>query len=302
MKIHRITGQPPTELARALAEFEREFRYPLGPSDSFSISHGEDYPRFFRSMGDARIYLAEIAGEIIGSLAVVERHVFLADGSSIPAVYLGDVKVIGKFRGRTVLGRLAMAARDEIRAAGGTAAFSVVMTGSIPSDRHTGRLGIPKFDELGKMAILRFDTRTPLSAFTHPQDPSFKPCHRPYGGDPRITSEIPPHPLVVEGGSGILVDTRRGKRLWKSDGSEMASTHLTELRFTSASGLCRLIQAAIGKSAELGYPGLFTALPADHPLIGPLLGASGGSATLAGATIYGTGLPPGGWMMNTSEI
>ncbi len=302
MKIHCITDPPPPELALALAEFEKEFLYPLGPSDSFSISHGEDYPRFFRSMGDAKIYLAEIAGKIVGSLAVVGRNVLLANGTSIPAVYLGDAKVIEKFRGRTVLGRLSMAARDQVLSAGYKAAFSVVMTGSIPSDKHTGRLGIPKFDELGKLAILRFDTRTPLKAFSNHLDLTLKPSHRPHGGDPATVSEIPPHSLVVDGGSGILSDTRRGKRLWRSDGSEMASTHLTELQFTSASGLFNLIQAAISKSADLGYPGLFTALPAGYPIVRLLLDASEGTAIFAGASIYGTGLPDGDWMTNVSEI
>ncbi|MEO5715714.1 MAG: hypothetical protein ABIT37_19700 [Luteolibacter sp.] len=302
MKIHCITGTPPPELARALVGFEKEFRYPLGPSGSFSISHGEDYPRFFRGMGDAKIYLAEIAGEIVGSLAVVGRHVLLANETSIPAIYVGDAKVVEKFRGRTVLGRLSMAARDEILAAGYKAAFSVVMAGSTPSDQHTGRLGIPKFDELGKIAILRFDTRTPLKAFSHHHDLTIKPSHRPHGGDPGTASEIPPHTLAVDGGSGILIDTRHGKRLWRSDGSEMMSAHLTELRFTSAFGLFNLIQAAIKISAELGYPGLFTALPADFSIVGPLLDASSGTATIAVASVYGTGLPDGHWMMNTSEI
>lgn len=163
------------------------------------MSHGEDYTRFFRSMGDARVYVAEIANEIVGSLTVVGRHILLADGTSIPAAYLGDAKVVKKFRGRTVLARLSMAARDQILAAGYKAAFSVVMTGSTPSDRLTGRLGIPKFD-------------------------------------------------------------------------------------------------------ELGYPGLFTALPAGHPFVGFVLDASGGTASTAGASVYGTGLPSGEWMMNTSEI
>lgn len=302
MKVHCVTGPPPPDLAHALAEFEKEFRYPLGPSDSFSISHGEDYPRFFRGMGDAKIYLAEIAGEIVGSLAVVGRGVLLADATSIPAVYLGDAKVVEKFRGRMVLGRLAMAARDQILTAGYQAAFSVVMTGSIPSDQYTGRLGIPKFKELGKLAILRFDTRAPLKNFATHHELAIQSSHRPHGGNPATASEMPPHAMVVDGGSGILVDTRRGKRLWRADGSEMASTHLAELQFTSASGLFNLIQAAIEKSVELGYPGLFTALPADLSIVRQLVDASGGTATVAGASVYGHGLPVGDWWLNTSEI
>ena len=301
MKIHCLTAPPPADLAGALAEFEKEFRYPLGPSDTFSISHGEDYTRFFRSMGEAHVFLAIIADEIAGALAAISRNVLLADGTSIPAVYLCDTKVVGKHRGKMVLGRLVMAARDQIMESGNKAAFSVVMDGSIPSDQHTGRLGIPQFDELGKLAILRYDTCAALKDISC-SDLFIEPCHRPYGGVPDFTSEISPQILTVEGASGILLDTRRGKRLWKSDGTEMASLHLTSLHFTSAKGLFHLIQTAIAKSSELGHPGLFTALPAAHPMVLPLLDASCGTATLAGASVYGTALPMGDWMINTSEI
>jgi hypothetical protein len=301
MRIHCITARPQPGLARELVGFEKEFRYPLGPADSFSISHGEDYTRFFRSMGDARIYLAEIAGEIVGSLAVVGRTVSLANGESIPAVYLGDAKVVAEFRGKTVLGRLAMAARESILAAGYQAAFSVVMTGSLPSDKYTGRLGIPKFEEVGRLAIIRFDTRRPLTDHLRNQ-PLTGSFHRLQGGDPGVTSENPPCFLSVDGANGMLTDTRRGKQLWRSDGSEMLSAHLTNLRFTSADGIFRLIQSAVTKAAELGYPGLFTSLPADLPLIGSLYDASGGTAAIAGASVFGTGLPSGDWMINTSEI
>ncbi len=301
MKIHCLTQTPPPELANALAAFEQEFRYPLGPADSFSISHGEDYTRFFRSMGEARVYLAELNGVIIGALASINRHVRMADGTSLPAVYLCDAKVVEKHRSKMVLGRLVMAARDQILASGNKAAFSVVMHGSIPTDQHTGRLGIPKFDELGKLAILRFDTRATLHDISL-TDQCNELCHRPYGGDPDLTSEITSQTLSVDGASGILLDTRRGKRLWKNDGTELASLHLTALHFTSASALFHLIQTAIAKSSELGYPGLFTALPASHPMVHPLLDASGGTATLAGASVYGTALPEGHWMINTSEI
>lgn len=302
MRIHRVTDPPSPEMARSLAKFESEFRYPLGPSESFSISHGEDYPRFFRSMGQARIYLAEIAGDIVGSLAVVHRTVVLAGGAEVPAAYLADAKVTAKYRGGMVLGRLAMAARDEILASGCAAAFSVVMTGSAPSDRYTGRLDIPKFEELGRLAILRFDTSKTLDVVTQIHRDRVSTFHKPCGGDPAVASSFPPQSLVVDEGSGTLVDTRCGKRLWKSDGSEMLSAHLTGLGFASDSGLLRLMNSAIGMSRKLGLPGLFTALPAEHPIVNCLLDAGDGTVELAGASVYGTGLPKGGWMINTSEI
>jgi hypothetical protein len=118
-------------------------------------------------------------------------------------------------------------------------------------------------------------------------------------GNPVTGSEIAPLALEVEGACGTLVDTRLGKRLWKSDGTEMLSAHLTDLRFSSAHGLSELIRRAREAAAGLGFPGVFLALPADFPC---LEGLAGGALTIAGAGIYGTGLPEGSWMVNTSEI
>ncbi len=298
MKIHRITGPPPPDLARKLAEFEREFVYPLGSSDSFTISHGEDYPLFFRGMGNARVHLAEISGAIVGAQAAVDRMVSLADGSEIPAAYFCDTKVVSRLRGGMVLGRLAMAACRETLAAGIHSGFSVVMDGSKTTDQHTGRLGIPQFEELARLAILRFDTAADFKGFPDEGDFRIAKWNRPFGGNPAISSEMQPLELTVEGASGLLVDTRRGKRLWKSDGTEMVSAHLTSVRFSSAGSLSSLIRCALEAAAGMGIPGLFLALPKSICPFGSL----GAYATIADATVYGTGLPTGDWIVDTSVI
>ena len=46
----------------ALARFEEQFTYPLGPGRTLRISHGDDYPRFFRAIGDAACFVAERSG------------------------------------------------------------------------------------------------------------------------------------------------------------------------------------------------------------------------------------------------
>src|SRR5688500_3897167 len=70
MIVHQLHGPPPPELARALAGFESEFTYPLGPDSFFHISHGDDYPRFFRAMGEAACFVAQRRGDgtITGTL------------------------------------------------------------------------------------------------------------------------------------------------------------------------------------------------------------------------------------------
>jgi hypothetical protein len=53
MIVHQLCSAPSPSQAKALAEFEGQFNYPLGAGRSFRISHGEDYPRFFRAIGKA---------------------------------------------------------------------------------------------------------------------------------------------------------------------------------------------------------------------------------------------------------
>jgi hypothetical protein len=226
-----------------------------------------------------------------------------ADGAIISAAYICDVKIVSAYRGRIVLGRLAMRARDEIIASGYHAAYSIVMSGSPPADQHTGRLGIPNFEKIGELAILRFDTHV---AFKWPRISPRKKLgssHRINGADAASCSEINPIPLAFNTAYGRIVDTRLGKQLWQSNGHELISAHLIDLQFDSIDDLVTLVKAAIIKAAECGFPGLFLALPetSEFPSIlsknFPDVGI-----TLAGAAIYGTGMPTGDWMVNTSEI
>lgn len=302
MKIHCLSGKPAPKIALALADFEREFSYPLGPGRSFSISHGADYSLFFRCMGEARIYLAEILGSIVGALAVVRRTAVLADGSMIPADYICDAKVASAHRGRTVLGRLALKARDDTMAKGFQGAYSVAMSGSIPTDALTGRLGIPHFKAIAQLAVLRFETSTGFRPVVNPPSGRRGDYHRFQAGNASLGSEIQPHSLEVDGARGILADTRLGKRLWQSDGHEMVSAHLTGLIFESMRSLSDLIVAAVRLAGKMGFPGLFMSLPADHPALRAIIESAIITPTVAQATVFGTGLPEGSWMVDTSEI
>jgi Acetyltransferase (GNAT) domain len=302
MKIRCLSGPPDPETAAALAHFEKEFTYPLGPDRSFSISHGADYSRFFRSMGEAKIYLAEISGKIVGALATVQRHAVLADGSTLPAIYLCDAKVASAHRSRTVLGRLLIKAREEIIAAGYHAAYSVVMSGSMPPAAYTGRLGVPPFQPIGELAALRFETPSDFRIIANSTPFECENPLRFQPGNAALTSEIPPCIITVAGAQGLLVDTRRGKRLWQSDGHEIISAHLTGMTFESAQALADLIKAAGKQAAALGFPGLFLALSADDPALAMVLESTTIKPTIAHATVFGTGLPVGRWVVETSEI
>ncbi len=73
--IECVDRQPSATLAAQLASFEREFRYPLGSGRWFRISHGEDYTRFFRAIGEARCFVARRQQAIAGVVAVTRCHV-----------------------------------------------------------------------------------------------------------------------------------------------------------------------------------------------------------------------------------
>jgi hypothetical protein len=315
MNLHELTGPPPPELARALAVFEERFTYPLGPGRTFRISHGDDYPRFFRSIGRAVCFVAERQGRVLGSLAVAACPLRLPDGTSRDVAYLADLKVDPGARGGVVLLRLARAAQALMGPLG--AAFSVVMEGTAvtPAD-YTGRLGIPAFAPLARIAVLRLPATGAAEAgeggHFRTTEAEGRACYERLsagryaspGGTPAERSETPAVWLTLPGGTacGRLEDTRRAKRLLADDGSELRSAHLACFACRTPQAGAELVRAALPLAAREGFPALFVAVPeAEAAALCERLGAR--DVVVAPATVYGTGLEPGpAWNVNTSEI
>src|SRR5947207_13088916 len=111
MKVHQVSSPPSPALARALAEFEAPFTYPLGTGKFFRISHGEDYTLFFRAQGKGCCFIAEHQGRVAGALGTAVRRLWMPDGTERVAAYVGDLKIATDARGGTVLARLARAAQ-----------------------------------------------------------------------------------------------------------------------------------------------------------------------------------------------
>jgi hypothetical protein len=317
MNLHRLTGPPPPDLARALAAFEERFTYPLGPGRSFRISHGDDYPRFFRAIGDAVCFIAERQGRVLGSLAVAVRPLHLPGGGERPAAYLADLKIDPEVRGGIVLRRLAREADALARLAG--AAFSVVMEGTkVTPLAYTGRVGIPAFAELGRIAVLRLPCRTDFQSVPAEEDglkirpTEARDCYLRLsrgryaspGGKPAERSGTAPFWLLSPDGSavGLFEDTRRAKRLFADDGSELNSAHLSSFAFRTAPAGAALLRSALGHAARLGFPALFVAVAAEEaPALVDELAMP--DVVVAPALVYGAGLEPGfPWNVNTSEI
>ncbi len=318
MNIHPLSGPPPPAMVRALADFEAPFTYPLGPDKFFHITHGDDYTLFFRAQGDATCFVAEQQGRVIGSLGTVIRRLWMPDGAEHPVAYLGDLKIARRARGGVVLARLAQAAEAWLRPKL-NAAFGVVMGGTASTpETYTNRAGIPGFQVVGRLTVLRISNLTADQCGNDQTLVSTNEaglaCYRTFSrsryacpvGQPALRSQIAPTWLMNPDGSacGLLEDTRKAKRLIVSDGTELLSAHLSCFSCATVSAGARLVRGAVQRATESGLPGLFVTLPEpDAKALCVELANVGGLAILpAPAVVYGTGLEPGTWNINSAEI
>lgn len=315
MNLHTINNNPAPQLAAALAEFEKQFSYPLGPGKSFRIDHGHDYPRFYRAMGNNACFVAERNGEVLGVLSAVLRTLSLPFGDQRKVAYVGDLKVApGKPGGRIVL-RLILRLRRWARQRA-VAAYSIVMDGTqVTPVRYTGRLGIEPFTELGKLMILSIPTRIggkPHVNSWRSDEPRARNCYqhlsrhsaRCLESNPDIRSVMKPYWLVHPElhAAGLLEDTRQAKRLVGMNGKEMIRSHLSFCAWSNHASALALLREALRSSADRGFDEMFVAVsPQVANSVVADLGISG--LTQAPATVYGYGLDAGmDWSVNTSEI
>ena len=314
MTLHRLETAPPPALARALAYFEMGFTYPLGPGRTFRISHGEDYPRFFRAIGKACSFVEERDGQVLGVLGVAVRPLLLPDGGERMVGYFGDLKLAANARSGFVLRRLVQAAAEWLKPQT-DCAYSVVMDGTrvVPTE-YTGRVGIPEFRELGKVVVLRIlhngNTSPDWNEMSvPPADDCFRDLSRgrfaTLGGTPDQRSEIEPAWLAypLKFAVGRLEDTRRAKRLIAGDGTELLSAHFSCFVYRNPLVGSEVLCEASIRANRRGFPALFVSVPAaDVDGLCRCIDSSF-EVTRAPATIYGTGLPSGfDWNINTSEI
>jgi hypothetical protein len=107
----RFLFLPATEIGPyvdGLRAIERATEYPIADgADAFTIDHGQDYSRFFTTLGhDARFVLALDGDRVVGGVAGVARNVRMGD-RMVPAVYGADWKLAPEARGQG-LGRAMM--------------------------------------------------------------------------------------------------------------------------------------------------------------------------------------------------
>ncbi len=320
MNVRSFNDEIPQWLAASLEDFEREFTYPLGDTTLVRISHGTDYLRFFRAMGECACAVAEKDGKVLGTVCGAIQTLTLADGSPRKVLYTGDLKITAAARGTRVLLALARSLETWGRARA-DAAYSVVMDGtSVTPAMYTGRAGLPAFLPIAKIAVLRIparlasdDTTTPLTPVDYPASKildqlrtSRRVSH--LGGVPSMRSASEPRWLTANGAIGRLEDTGLAKKQLLLDGAELASAHLSCFHAPDAAAGARFL-SAIGRRVALAkVPAFFTAVPSEDQ--GALLGALqaldpavASNTTVSPATVFATGIAPGApWLVNTAEI
>ena len=324
MKIHCLEDAPPPGLAAALARFERQFTYPLGIGRSFHVSHGADYPRFFRAIGGAGAGTSFVAegdgGEVLGTLGVALRPVQLPGGKVVASAYLGDLKTTPDPRRARTLVALAARAYSWGHGHGATAAYGVVMDGTPRSpSTYSGRFGIPAFGIAGQVCVLRLPVPTgcvEADAFCEARAEAVESRYRalsagrfaPLGGGSEWRSSRVPTFLVGAGGNacGVLEDTRRAKRLLLDDGGEMWSAHLSKFAYADVpAGVALLRQALAGCGQRALAPALFVSVPEVDTAAFLHLLQDVPDIIQAPATIYAAGVhhrATEAWNLSTSEI
>ncbi|MCM8541246.1 MAG: hypothetical protein NE328_13310 [Lentisphaeraceae bacterium] len=300
----------PNSLSDQMCNFERSFCYPLGNSGNFSISHGDDYSRFFRAMGKCKIYLARHKGQIAGSLAVVKRPIYL-NGNKQESLYIGDLKIT-KGNGK-VLYCLIKEAHDDNLSLRDIPQYGIMMKGTErrPSD-YTGRLGLPKFKNMGEVAIIRVpvneiteevraDKISLHGAISLCEELRAKESALPIGRT-QIRSLNVPKAFCLEGKTAvcILEDTMTAKRLFSDDGTEIVSGHLSAFQYLRAVDGVELVRSMLPQAAAAKYPALFFSVPYEDQGI---FTKNLPGAKCAPAFVYGRNMEASSrWQLNTSEI
>lgn len=302
------------QMDRALERFEQQFQYPLSADQSFRISHGDDYQRFYRSLGAATCVSAWEEQAIVGVCAAAVRDVQMPTSGLRRALYIGDLKIAAPARGRRTLWRLAHAIRarhNDIEAA-----YGVVMNGTAAAPpAYTGRAGVPPFRVIAGARLWRLNTRVDPGAVTSAVpvpavdgEAAFRWLARDHcyslSGNPALRSVMPVQWWMAADGSacGRLEDTRRAKKLYLADGSELVSAHLGAFAYATPAAGERFLHDMLVRAGRARFSSLWVTT-ANTALLPDMLLYPSAQTLTTRATLYGTGLDDAiDWNLSSSEI
>ncbi|MBI1271188.1 hypothetical protein GC174_12215 [bacterium] len=328
-----------------ISNFEAGFRYPLSATEHFSISHGADYSLFYRSMGKSLVLAVEQDELPIATVAATIRELRSSSGETYRCAYIGDLKYRKEVGASRKLLSLLLELQDWC-IQNADSALAVVMGGTqnLP-DSYSGRLGLREMKQLGAMHIYRIPIRSLANVrefklaeriasaraqriiATCPQNFFGFKANLNDDSDSECTSIISPIWLGtttsgsttaagssenLSGGCavGCLQDTRRAKRLFREDGSEILNAHLTNFYFDSIDSAASIIESALESARENNFEALFLSVDTERSQqLSAVLEKLG--ATKSEAIIYGAGViaeeqfndhSNRNWCINSSEV
>lgn len=128
-------------------------RTPMRGVIALRIDRDPDFFGLLRMRGPGKVFVAVVAHHIVGCISVAYESVFI-DGKPHKVGYIDDLKIDPMFQGRLVAFKLVQALLNYIRTETVDLYFCLVAQGNesiLPFLR--GRLGLPKFEEMGKFFI-----------------------------------------------------------------------------------------------------------------------------------------------------
>lgn len=294
MKLCELSPDIDADWQGKLATFEALFHYPLGENQRFRIDHSPDHTAFYRAMGDAKTWMVTAGGEIIAMVSMAIRTLSI-QGEVKKIAYIGDLKIHPEHQSGRVLFHI-MRCLQPFLEQNSACAYSVVMDGTrITPEQYTGRLGIPLFNAVAKLHILRIKTAQGAAS-----DATHIPAQEGRALYERLTHDFCNAGLVAlrsamepqwfaagHQACGMLEDTRLAKRLYLTTGEELLSAHLSCFAFQNAPAALSLLHLACEQARQLGYPYMFVALSKEqYALLSPVLQRF--HYTHAPATLYAT--------------
>ncbi len=295
--------------SQQISEFERLFTYPLGKDRHFRIDHSPNYDAFYKAMGEAHTYYAISHDKVVASISYVMRPVKLHD-QVYKVAYLGDLKIHPNHQATRLLFCIAKHLQPILEKEV-SCAYGIVMDGTTNTpEKYTGRLGIPKFERLKEVYVLRFDTKNCDTATdVHISEKSCFDVYQNLSSTPfamisntQLRSAIAPKWVSTSKlACGMLEDTRLAKRLFLESGEELLSAHLSYFVYDDVQQGFLVIKSALKRSLQLGFPAMFLALSKQQmdDLESHLVETN---YTVAKAAIYGTQKTCGEITINTAEI
>lgn len=267
--IFKLENTNDRELHQRLFAFEKQFDYPLGNGDRFYIDHSPDYKAFYQAIGRDNIVIVEKDNQIIATISSSIREITINDKVE-KVVYIGDLKIHPNYQSSRVLYKLINFLKSILEREA-SLAYCVVMEGTkITPKNYTGRLGIPTLAVQERINLIKFITNDyqeqnlkiiteeegyGLYCTLHNSSPLINYSNA------KIRSLIAPTWFNYNNQACAMIeDTRKAKKLFLENGSELISAHISYFSYADQNSAFTLLKHCIGYAYRHDFPIVFLAL------------------------------------------